>query len=365
MSFLRFSKPRDEDQPGSRGLTSLAVVVVILLLVTVNAITRLPMFIMSFFIPVQHPIVYSFPKYAQLLPQIVKGDFVDYQSLKKSKLLDEAVSDLGHTSPDSLEDADQRFCFWLNSYNLLVLKAITDKYPIERLTDPKLSHMGTNKYFVGGKPCSIEEIRKLQLIPRISAQEPKALFLACGGCIGSPPLLNHVILPKTLKEDSESAAAKFVDKKENAHYDAIHKTFILSAFFMYNDPVFSRFGGPHVFVNNLLPKDKQLDIQSRDVLFQTYAQRLNTYLNDTALQHAKEPGKSASSGTSDQPATPITSTAPTTSTDTTTTTTTPGATIAPAQTTIAPAATAAPTAAPLPTPTPASQPSETTKPASK
>jgi hypothetical protein len=159
-----------------------------------------------------------------------------------------------------------------------------------------------------------------------------------------------------------------VDKKENAHYDSIHKTFILSAFFMYNDPVFTRYGGPHVFVNKLLPKDKQLDIQSRDVLFQTYAQHLNTYLNDTALQHAKEPGKSASSGTLDQPAKPTTSTA----TTTTTTTTTPGATIAPASTTIAPAATtiapaatAAPTAAPLPTPTPASQPSETTKPASK
>jgi Protein of unknown function, DUF547 len=301
MSFLRFSKPPDENQPRSGGIVSLAVLIAVVLLVSVNAIMRLPMYVMSLFINVQHPVVYSFPNYAKLLPEVVKGDFVDYQALKKSKLLDEAMSDLGHTSPDSLEDSDQRFCFWLNSYNLLVLKSIADKYPIERLSDPRLSHMGTNKYFIGGKPYSIEEIRKMQLVPVFLTRWPMALFLACGGCIGSPPLLDHVITPKTLREDSESAAAKFVDKKDSTSYDPVHKAFMLSPFFMFNETVFSRFGGAHAFVNRLLPKAKQLDIESRAVLFKTYSQHLNMYINDTALQQPKGPAKI---GRSAAPATP-------------------------------------------------------------
>jgi hypothetical protein len=288
MSFLRF-KPRDEDQQRSSGIVSLAVLVAVMLLVSVNAIMRLPMELVSMFMHVKHPVVYSFPAYAKLLPEVVKGDFVDYQALKNSKLLDEAMEDLGHTSPDSLEDNDQRFCFWLNSYNLLVLKSITDKYPVERLTNPKLSHMGTYKYFIGGKSCSIEEIRKMHLVPQFMTNWPMALFLACGGCIGSPPLLNHVIVPKTLKADSEAAAARFVEKKESASYDPDKKAFMLSPFFMFNDGVFSRYGGAHAFVNRLLPPDKQLDIESRAVLFKTYSQHLNIYLNDTALQKPKTP----------------------------------------------------------------------------
>jgi hypothetical protein len=302
MSFLRF-KLRDEDQPRSPGIVSLAVLVAVILLVSVNAIMRLPMAVMSLFMHVQHPIVYSFPNYAKLLPEVVKGDFVDYQALKKSKLLDQAMSDLGHTSPDSLEDSDQRFCFWLNSYNLLVLKAITDKYPVERLTDPKLTHMGTNKYFIGGKDISIEEIRKMHLVPQFMTKWPLALFLACGGCIGSPPLLNHVIVPKTLKEDSEAAAAKFVLQKESATYDSVHKSFMLSPFFAFNDGVFTRFGGAHAFVNRLLPADKQLDIESRAVLFKTYSKHLNIYLNDTALQNPKGSEKSASAIAPETPST--------------------------------------------------------------
>jgi hypothetical protein len=294
MSFLTIWKQPRDNEPGSGGIASLAVLVAISILVIVTAITKLPMFVMSMFIPVEHPVVYSFPKYAKLLPEIVEGDFVNYQALKKSKLLDEAVSELGHVSPDSLEDSDQKFCFWLNSYNLLILKSIADKYPIENLNDPRITHIGANKFFIGGKPWSIEEIRRLQLLPFFLSKYPEALFLACGGCIGDPPLLNHVITPKNLKEDSIAAATHFVALKGNASYETFHKKFVLSPFFRYNDNIFTRYGGPHSFVNQLLPKERQLALESPDVLFKTYGKHLNTYLNDTALQHPRDPGTTTS-----------------------------------------------------------------------
>ena len=282
MSFLRFGKRTEE--PGIGGsMTSLAVLLLIGILVILNIITHLPMFLMSLFIPVQHPLIYKFPAYAQLLPAAVKGNFVDYAIVKKSKLLDEALADLGRTSPDALEDEDQRFCFWLNSYNLLALKAITEKYPVEKIVDPRLSRMGTSKFFIGGKPCSLEEIRKLQLLPRFE-RTPLAAFLICNGATGSPPLLDHVITPKTLKVDEESAMHNYISRKQNVHYDEIHKAFAVSAWFMYNENLFLRYGGSHVFVNQNMPKDKQLDLTSRDVLFKTYDHSFDTYLNDTALQ---------------------------------------------------------------------------------
>src|ERR1700678_2862883 len=101
------------------------------LLILFHTISHAGEFIAPLFIHVNHPLTYNFTDYDSLLKSVVKDHRVDYQNLKKSKLLDEAVADLSKTSPDHLDSPEEQLCFWINSYNLLVLKAISDAYPIK------------------------------------------------------------------------------------------------------------------------------------------------------------------------------------------------------------------------------------------
>jgi len=291
MGFFKRDKA-DKETENAAGIVPLAVFLIASIFITVNLFTHLPLYLESLFIPVKHPLLYKFPKYSELLPLIVKGDYVDYKQLQKSsKLLDEAIAELGQTSPDDLEDEDQRFCFWINTYNMLVLKAISEKYPVFRLDEKALSRsFSANKYFIGGRPLSLEQIRRLQLIPRFPYR-PLALFLVCGGSLGSPPLLDHVITAKTMDTDGVKAAHKFVASHQNVLYDADHKTLLMTPFLKLNEPAFAKYGGPSEFANKFLPPDEQLELGGPDVLFQSYARTFNLFLNDTALQHESNNNK--------------------------------------------------------------------------
>ena len=283
-----FKRAKYDEPPRNNALVPFAVLFIVFMLLTMNVFTHFPLFIESLFINVQHPLLYKFPQYSELLPEVVKGDYVDYQKIAKTHLLKEAVADLARTSPDDLEDENQRFCFWINGYNMLVLRAIMERYPLERLDEKRLTRsFSADKYFVGGKAYSIEEIKRTQLLPRLS-MKPTALFLICNGSLGGPPLLDHTITPKTFDLDAEAAAHKFILKKGNADYDALHKTFVLSPMFKWNESIFVQYGGAAEFANKYRPKNTQLDLASRDVLFKSFARNFNWYLNDTALQHTAE-----------------------------------------------------------------------------
>ena len=304
MPFFKRAKYTDqEDKPTS--FVPLAILLVIGLFLVLNLITNLPLYIESLFITVEHPLLFKFPIYNELLGQIVKGDYVDYGTLQKSKLLDQALSKLSHISPDGLEDDDQRLCFLINSYNILVLKAISEKYPVQRMDEKHLDRMGSNKYFVGGRAFSLSQIRTVQL-PPLLYNKPLALFLLCDGRLGSPALLNHVITVESLNSDAEKAARLFVARDKNVEYDPIHKTFVLSPFFKWNEDLFIRFGGADVFANSYLPSSRRVNLAGREVLFRSFARRFNWYLNDTALniqdsrsaddRQANKPTTNASNG---------------------------------------------------------------------
>ncbi|HEY9756160.1 MAG TPA: DUF547 domain-containing protein [Oculatellaceae cyanobacterium] len=286
MPFFKRAKLESEERPPQPVMIPVVVGVVVCLLVLGSIFRHIPLMLESMFINVQHPLIYKFPAYSKLLPQIVKYPFVDYQQIQKSKLLDEAVSELAKTSPEDLEDDKQRFTFWINAYNMLVLKAIMEKYPLERLNEKSLTRsFSSTRYFVGGRGLSLEEIKRYELFPRLH-NKPTALFLICNGAIGSPPLLDHAITAETFDEDAENAARKFVNDKHNVSYDPDHKTFVVSPLLKWNEELFAQYGGPAEFANKY--RKSHLDLHSIDVLFVSFARNFNWFLNDLALQKVEE-----------------------------------------------------------------------------
>lgn len=228
--------------------------------------------------PVKHPAHYQFASYDALLHRIVKDGLVDYKTAKQSPLLQAAVDDLRKNSSDHIRNPEEQLAYWINAYNLLIVKTVVDKYPIDSIEQVMRSFSMKN-YLVGGTPLSCEQIYRCELLPRLQ-NEPEALFLICGGSCGYPPLIGHAIAVKTLKADEEKAIHQFVNDTHNVRYDPGMKLLVLSPLLKWNEKLFDQYGLPEGFVNTWLPENKQIDFEN-DMVTVTYARKFNWRLNDT------------------------------------------------------------------------------------
>lgn len=247
-----------------------------------NFVTHLPEYVQTLFVHADHPLSYNFTIYDQLLKEVVKDDLVDYAAVKKSKLLDQAVSELARTSPEDLEDDTKKLCFWINAYNLCVLKALADKYPGEIMkTDGRVVALDTTIHIIGGKTYKLDIMRASQVLPRIKAH-PFTLFLVCDGMRGAPPLLNHALEEKSFVHEGKEAFFKYIKDKHNVLWNPLSEILCLSPFFKWNEIVWGPNTSPGGAVIQYMPQVGEPDVER--VMFVKYNLPFNYFLNDINLK---------------------------------------------------------------------------------
>ena len=92
-------------------------------------------------------------------------------------------------------DADNYQAFWINAYNLSVIKGIIDNYP----TNSPLDNAGffdKTTYSLAGKNITLNDIEHKLL--RGQFNDARFHFVLVCGAIGCPPLINQAYLPSTL-----------------------------------------------------------------------------------------------------------------------------------------------------------------------
>lgn len=97
----------------------------------------------------------------------------------------------------SKEDALAYQAFWINAYNIAVIKGIIDHYP----TKSPLSHAGffdKITYELGGREISLNDIEHKLL--RAQFKDPRFHFVLVCGALGCPPIINRAYFPKTLDQ---------------------------------------------------------------------------------------------------------------------------------------------------------------------
>lgn len=96
----------------------------------------------------------------------------------------------------SQQNADNYKAFWINAYNLCVIKGIIDHYPIKSPLD-KAGFFDTVTYNVGKKEVTLNDIEHKLL--RAKFKDARLHFVLVCGAIGCPPLINKAYLPNTLE----------------------------------------------------------------------------------------------------------------------------------------------------------------------
>jgi len=141
-----------------------------------------------------------FTKTNVFLKQNVSNGRVDYSSIHSDQSNLNEILNLAEAIKVSKNDANNYQAFWINAYNLSVIKGIIDNYPIKSPLDKK-GFFDKTTYKLGGKNITLNDIEHKLL--RAQFKDARFHFVLVCGAIGCPPLISKAYLPKTLEAQLE------------------------------------------------------------------------------------------------------------------------------------------------------------------
>lgn len=127
----------------------------------------------------------------------VSSGHVAYEKISVNPAeLNNLVSLIEQTSI-SINDPKAYQAFYINAYNILVIKGIIDHYPLKSPLD-KSGFFDKTKYKVARESITLNDIENKKL--RAQFNDARFHFVLVCGALGCPPLIASAYLPNTLEE---------------------------------------------------------------------------------------------------------------------------------------------------------------------
>ena len=135
----------------------------------------------------------------------VSNGKVDYASINKDQSdLDELLK-IASTITVKSTDANNYKAFWINAYNISVIKGIINNYPTKSPLDTT-GFFDKTTYDLGGKEITLNDIEHKLL--RAKFKDARFHFVLVCGAVGCPPLISEAYMPKTLEAQLERQTVK-------------------------------------------------------------------------------------------------------------------------------------------------------------
>ncbi|MCC1483134.1 DUF547 domain-containing protein [Winogradskyella immobilis] len=130
----------------------------------------------------------------------VKNGRVAYSTIHKNQGDLNSLLELAKGISVSESDANNYQAFWINAYNLSVIKGIVDNYPTKSPLD-NAGFFDKTTYSLGGKQITLNDIENKLL--RAKFNDARFHFVLVCGAVGCPPLISKAYLPNTLEAQLE------------------------------------------------------------------------------------------------------------------------------------------------------------------
>ena len=128
----------------------------------------------------------------------VKKGKVAYADIKENTASLDELLEMAKIITVSKGNKNEYQAFWINGYNLLVIKGIVENYPIKSPLD-QAGFFDRVKHDIGGTSITLNDIEN-KLLRKNFSSEPRFHFvLVCGG-LGCPPIINESYKPETLND---------------------------------------------------------------------------------------------------------------------------------------------------------------------
>ncbi len=181
------------------------------------------------FLTAQHSRLTFFDRVDVFLQQYVKNGLVDYRSiLKNPGQLNQLVEEIRQFDLNTLTTPEQEQAFWINTYNILVIKGIIAHYPLNSPLDVP-GFFKSIRYPVGGQQLTLDEIENIRLRERFNA--PRVHFVLVCAARGCPPISDHAYRPEHLEQQMEQRAKNVLNNPRFVKIDEPTKTVYLSEIF--------------------------------------------------------------------------------------------------------------------------------------
>jgi len=121
---------------------------------------------------------------------------VAYSKIHNNQEALKEVLELAEGISINKSEASSYQAFWINAYNLSVIKGIVDNYPLESPLD-KSGFFDEIKFALAGQKITLNDIENKLL--RAQFKDARFHFVLVCGAIGCPPLINEAYLPNSLE----------------------------------------------------------------------------------------------------------------------------------------------------------------------
>lgn len=131
----------------------------------------------------------------------VSGSKIKYAAIKQDPKELTALTDfIASTDITSYSDAELE-AFYINSYNLLVIKTVVDNYPIAQPLDVP-GFFDAVKVKVAGKKTTLNNFEKKELLQKY--KDPRLHFVLVCAAVSCPPIANFAYMPNKLETQLEA-----------------------------------------------------------------------------------------------------------------------------------------------------------------
>jgi hypothetical protein len=189
---------------------------------------------------------------------------VDYTAIKANSTgLNELVEmaknlNVSTTNPETYQ------AFWINAYNLLVIKGIVANYPLNSPLDVD-GFFDKTQHDVGGEKITLNEIENDLLRAKFPNEARFHFVLVCAG-LGCPPIIGEAYTPKTLESQLQKQTSKALNDPNFIRVE--NKKVKVSQIFEWYKSDFERAGGIAPFINKFrsskLPEGAQISYYPYD-----------------------------------------------------------------------------------------------------
>ena len=188
----------------------------------------------------------------------VRLNAVNYASLKKDPVFSGLITRLESYSPASLESRESTLSFWINVYNILAAKMITDHYPIESIKDVGSFFKPVWKRAagtVGGKERTLNNIEH-EILRKMN--EPRIHVAIVCASVSCPDLRREAYSSGKLNEQLDHQMEKFLRSREKGmKLDERKNRVYLSAIFKWFAEDFESRGGVLKYIGQYVTAEER------------------------------------------------------------------------------------------------------------
>lgn len=199
----------------------------------------------------------------------VVGGKVDYKAIKKDPSQLNTLLEAAKQLSISSNDAKAYQAFWINVYNLAVIKGIIDNYPIKSPLDKK-GFFDKTKYELGGTKITLNDIENKKL--RAKFGDARFHFVLVCGAIGCPPLIGKAYTASNLENLLDQQTIKALNNSSFIRVSG--KKVAFSEIFKWYKEDFVKEGKTEIDFLNTYRKEKVP--QDAKVTYYPYDWRLNS-----------------------------------------------------------------------------------------